>query len=393
MKYTRSILGITLMSAMVSLAIAQEPTPAVQATPAAPAVAPAPASPAKPAKRARTPRPAATPRVWSYEFPGGSRSYLGVDIEDVNHENVTELKLKEERGVVVTMVDQDAPAGKAGVKSKDVILSFNGERVEGEEQLRRMIRETPAGRKITLGISRDGQPMDVSVQLADRYKNFEKFKMNKFEMPDVHVEVPDMAPIVIPDVDMSRIEVLNLRSVTTGILAENLTPQLGEYFGVKGGSGLLVRSVEKGSAAEAAGVKAGDVIVKAGDDRIESRTDWRRALRGKNGKLNIVVVREKRELPLTITLPQSRRSDDDSKVWFDDDTQNALADAEDQLIELGPKLEIAMSQVGPKLQVELAAAQKVRGAAIKLRSKEMQQRMKELEKQLEKLHDLQEMDF
>ena len=82
------------------------------------------------------------------------------------------LKLKEEHGVEVTMVDQDAPAGKAGIKEHDVILSINGTQVESVEQLRRMIREIPPGRVVTLGISRNGQPISFKAQLADRKKTF-----------------------------------------------------------------------------------------------------------------------------------------------------------------------------------------------------------------------------
>ena len=69
------------------------------------------------------------------------------------------------------MVDQDAPAGKAGLKEHDVILTMNDSKVESGAQLRRMIRETPAGRIVTLGVSRDGQPLTLKVQLADRRKS------------------------------------------------------------------------------------------------------------------------------------------------------------------------------------------------------------------------------
>src|SRR5689334_3224056 len=115
--------------------------------------------------------PGLQPESLSRQTPGGffyaaGRSYLGVDIRDVSAERVSALKLKEERGVEITMVDQDAPAGKAGLKEHDVILEFNGTAVESEEQLRRMIREVPPGRTVTLGISRDGSPMKMSVQLA-----------------------------------------------------------------------------------------------------------------------------------------------------------------------------------------------------------------------------------
>ena len=121
---------------------------------------------------------------WGYDSPGESwswsassddstpsgSSYLGVDIADVTAERLSALKLKEEHGAEITMVDQDAPSGKAGLKEHDVIESVNGTQVESAAQLRRMIKETPPGRVVTLGISREGQPMTIKVQLADRKK-------------------------------------------------------------------------------------------------------------------------------------------------------------------------------------------------------------------------------
>src|SRR5450432_3338077 len=106
----------------------------------------------------------------SEDFGGGS--YLGVDTRDVTSDRLADLKLKEEHGVEVTLVDQDAPAGKAGLKEHDVILSINGNQVESVEQLRRLIREIPPGRLVNLGISRDGQAMILKAQLADRKKTF-----------------------------------------------------------------------------------------------------------------------------------------------------------------------------------------------------------------------------
>src|SRR6478752_5200886 len=116
-------------------------------------------------------QPQPQPDALSHQVPGyffaAGRSYLGVDIRDVTTDRLAGLKLKEERGVEITMVDADAPAGKAGLKEHDVILDFNGTAVESEEQIRRLIREVPPGRTVTLGISRDGNPMKISVQLAD----------------------------------------------------------------------------------------------------------------------------------------------------------------------------------------------------------------------------------
>src|SRR2546423_12510384 len=110
-----------------------------------------------------------SPQPFGYSSEESSTgSYLGVDITDVTSERLSALKLKEEKGVEVTMVDQDAPAGKAGIKEHDVILTLNGAALESGAQLRRMIRETPPGRVGTLGPRRDGPPAPVQVRQGGR---------------------------------------------------------------------------------------------------------------------------------------------------------------------------------------------------------------------------------
>jgi serine protease Do len=241
-------------------------------------------------------------KVKVFAFPGENASYLGIDSSDITSDRVGPLKLKEERGVEVIMVDQDAPAGKAGLKEHDVILDFNGTRVEGVEHLRRLIHEIPPGRTVTLGISRDGQPMTLKAQLADRAKA-------------VAMAKPAVAPrIVVPSIDMPDMDInvsTNMIGYSrAGVVVENLTPQLGEFFGARSGRGVLVRSVEKGTPAEAAGLKAGDVIVRVEKDRIDDRGDWKLALRSYAGsKVTLGVIRDKREQNLTITLPGRKSSD------------------------------------------------------------------------------------
>src|SRR6202165_6232080 len=132
--------------------------------------------------------PPTQPYVFSSEDSGTS-SYLGVDISDVTTERLSALKLKEEKGVEVTMVDQDAPAGKAGIKEHDVLLTMNGTSIESGAQLRRMIHEMPPGRIVSFGLSRDGQPVTVKVQLADKKK---EFSMKGQDMKKFHVDVPEI---------------------------------------------------------------------------------------------------------------------------------------------------------------------------------------------------------
>ena len=235
-------------------------------------------------------------------FGAESGSYLGIDTRDVTHERMVALKLKEERGVEITMVDQDAPAGKAGLREQDVILSFNGQPVEGVAELRRMIHETPAGRTVALGVSRNGQLMNVKVRLADRRKLFHYAGIPP--IPAVPVaENFTMPPM--PAFDMPTVDVIVHSAVRGGLMVENLTPQLGDFFGVKNGQGVLVRSVEKGSAAEHSGLRAGDVIVRVGDQAIADISDWRNAMRGqRSGSVAVGIMRDRKPLTISFAVPR-----------------------------------------------------------------------------------------
>jgi serine protease Do len=331
------------------------------------------------------------PEVYSYS--SGSQSYLGVDIQDVTAQRVGPLKLKEERGVEVTMVDQDAPAGKAGVKEHDVILEFNGTPVESEEQLRRLIREIPPGRTVMLGISRDGNPMKISVKLADRGK------IVTDTTPKVLIpRMPEVPRIEIPGYAIQ----LQTYSSSLGIQTENLSRQLGEFFGVKDGEGVLVRSVEKGSPAEKAGIKAGDVIVRADNEKLSDRADLSHVLRNHRdgGKLSLGVVRDKREQTIVVELPH-RGSDDSFWRYFpSDEFQSNWSDLEKELQRLmddvRPEVERAREMASLRVQSALERAQQqAREArpqidrAARQAQSQMRRAQKLLEQQLrEKIHTM-----
>ena len=271
-------------------------------------------------------------------------AYMGVDIADITPERLSALKLKDERGVEVTMVDQDAPAGKAGVKEHDVILTMNDTKVESGAQLRRMIRETPAGRIVSLGISRDGQPLTLKVQLADRRKSpawSAHQKDFKFEMP----AMPKM-----PEFDVPVSVVVVHSSLRSGLMVENITPQLGEFFGVRDGRGVLVRSVEKGSRADKSGFRAGDIIVRVNDQPVHDTSDFSHAIRSTNsGSVTVGIIREKREQNLTLPLPERKDSGemfDESFDFPDFDTEANLdwAKMEDALAALKPQMQYAIEE-------------------------------------------------
>lgn len=317
-------------------------------------------------KAPTTVRRLTAPMAFAYEA-SASRSYLGVGVADVTADRVQALKLKDDRGVEVVQVDQDAPAGKAGIKERDVIVAFNGTPVESQEQFKRLMRETPPGRTVSFDIVRDGQPQNIKVQLADR-KKLESSVWPR-EPQDFAMVMPPTPPMP-PMTDVPRAwaeqSFTRIRS-SSGLTLESLTPQLGDYFGVKNGEGMLVRSVQKGSAAETAGLRAGDVIVKVGDQKIADNSDWREALRnGKGGKVSIVVVRDKKELTLSMSVP-ARRAD-----------TSALS------LEDFPGVELAMGQAAETLDdIELLKDWKFSGDDLIIDGTELN---RSLQKAIDELH-------
>jgi serine protease Do len=316
--------------------------------------------------------PPEQPWVFASEDSGTS-SYLGVDISDVTSERLSALKLKEEKGVEVTMVDQDAPAGKAGIKEHDVILTMNGTSIESGAQLRRMIHEMPPGRVVTFGLSRDGQPMTVKVQLGDKHQEFSM----GHSMKDFHIQMPE---IHIPDIDIPSINmVVVTSSARSGLTVENISPQLGEFFGVKNGNGVLVRSVEKGSRAEKAGFRAGDVIVKVNDQPVHDTGDFSHAVRSRDGAaVNVWVIRDKKEQNLNLALPDRKQSGE--VLEEEESLEGPLIDAESA---------VELSQFEPyvaQLQPEMKLAEDSRTAVRELRNDLCgQQRL--LRQQTEKLRN------
>jgi serine protease Do len=264
--------------------------------------------------------------------PGrASQGYLGVDLRDVSDDELGSLKLKESRGAEVIRVDHDGPAGKVGLCEHDVILQMNGQLIEGEDQLRRMLRETPAGKTVTLVISRDGQQMTLVPQLANRLEVERKAWEDHWRVPeptqagDAGVsggggtingpvgggstggprgnEFFSPAPAAKGH---SFIGALTLGSSYTGATVETLGPQLAEFFGSQG-AGVLVHSVDANSPAALAGLRAGDVVVRANTKNMTNSGDWMKIVRENRGKpLAVVVLRDKKEQTLTL-IPDSKK--------------------------------------------------------------------------------------
>src|SRR5579859_1769857 len=237
---------------------------------------------------------------------GDGGSWLGVETQEVSSEKAKSLKLSPDHGAFIGKVLPDSPASKAGLKENDVVTEINGQRVEGTAQFRRMIREIPGGRTVQLSVWRDGKQQTIAATLGkseERHNAMVKVSPQgySFRMP----EMPNMPEI--PEIHNFAWDNGTLLSgkPRLGIDAEDLRGQLGAFFGVPEGEGILVRNLNADSPAEKAGVKAGDVIITFNGERIRTAGELREKLAGIEGGKSVTlgVLRNKSEVKLTVELP------------------------------------------------------------------------------------------
>jgi membrane-associated protease RseP (regulator of RpoE activity) len=173
-------------------------------------------------------------------------------------------------------------------------------------------------------------------------------------------------------------------SARSGLMVENLTPQLGDFFGAKNGKGVLVRSVEKGSRAEQAGFRAGDVIVKVNGESISDSGDFTHAMHGRKGSaVTVSIIREKKEQNLTLTVPERNQSElldmDETLEAPDVDAETAidLSDVQSEIARVRPEVERAVREIQRiRPRVEEATRE------LRNHKQELQQEMRELEREL-----------
>jgi len=240
----------------------------------------------------------------------GAQPYLGIGVRDIDPDSAKRFNLKEVRGTEVTSVTDDSPAAKAGVKQGDVILEFNGQPIEGGEQLSRFIRETPIGRQVRLGVWRNGSIQTLTATV-EAHKGPQVFTFNgnggwpQAMSPDEMRQMQEqLRGLRLPEMPGMPGMVMPSNTPMLGIMGEPLgqEKQLAEFFGVE--DGVLVKSVNQGGAAEKAGLKAGDVILKVDDSHISSTRDITMALRSARSKktVTVVVMRNHKEMPITVTI-------------------------------------------------------------------------------------------
>ncbi len=244
--------------------------------------------------QAQTARPLGQGIVVFSEDPA-KQSFLGVNIWEVNADVAKKKQLSEETGIVITSVLHGSAADKAGLQKGDVVMDYNGTQVIGEKQFVRLVRETPVGRPAVMKVVRDGKTLEITVTMGSRQQllNLEGGAPKAAETPDVF-----RGGMMAPDVPHIS---TTWRNTKLGIVGESLDGQLADYFGVK--EGVLVRSVGDDTPASRAGLRAGDVIVKAGKMSVATPRQLTDAFRdASSGTTHLTVMRRGQQINIDVTI-------------------------------------------------------------------------------------------
>jgi serine protease Do len=255
---------------------------------------------------------------------GEQQPWLGVYMQEMSEELREGLDYDGPAGVIVSGVFDGSPAEKAGLLRDDVIVRLNGRLVDSPSELTEMVAEARVGQRMSVQVFREGALRTLGVTIGSRPA--------KATTRRIEIEVPDApepptapraprAPKEPKDVERRIIirgpedlegqegleELDELKGFgfmgdgsgmmalagrgRLGVRVEPLSPALGDYFGLKDGKGALVLEVLEGRPAEKAGLLAGDVITRLDDKPIANSRDLVEALRGKDGKVALRVMR------------------------------------------------------------------------------------------------------
>jgi serine protease Do len=172
-----------------------------------------------------------------------TRGYLGVGIQDVDEALAESFGLDKAGGILITDVQPDSPADKAGIKNQDVILKLEDIELKDTQDLRNRIAQTIPGSEVRLHIVRDNKETELKVTIGEQPADFGSLAQN----------APSQNPLG-----------------SFGLVLQKLTPDLAEQFGYQGRQGLVISEVEPGSAADEIGLKPGMLIEEVQKVRVTS---------------------------------------------------------------------------------------------------------------------------
>lgn len=188
------------------------------------------------------------------------RGWLGVIIQSITPEFKEKFDLETMEGALIGEVTKGSPADKAGLKRGDVIVRFDGKKVEEMKTLPAMVAETPVGKTVKVVVIRNKKEKELTVTLGE-------------------LKEEERMAATIPEVEEGF-----------GFSVQELTPELAESLSLNGEKGVVVSSVKKDSPASDAGLQRGDLIQEIERKPIENIDDYKEKMQEVSSKKQILIV-------------------------------------------------------------------------------------------------------
>jgi len=206
------------------------------------------------------------------------RGWLGVIIQDVNPEIASALDLKTPTGALISSVQEDSPAEKAGLKSEDVVIKFNGKAIKNSRELSNLVAAAEPNNEIVLIVLRQGKEKEIKVKLAER--------------PEDQQTITQVQPKAVEKV---------------GIEVADITAELIQKYELKvKKDGVVITAVEQNSLASQSGLRPGDVILKINRKDVRNVSEYNDLINDiKTGDtLLFYIQRSDSKLFIAFTLPK-----------------------------------------------------------------------------------------
>ena len=207
-----------------------------------------------------------------------SRGYLGLNLQPVTPAIAKSVGFAGKDGVLVGDLAENSPAGKAGLRSGDVITEFDGQAVKTPKQLTEVVADTPVGKAVNVRYFRDGQAQAATIKLGER------------------PGAKDASPETEADAGQGAHKL--------GVSVATVTAAIAQELKLKVNSGAVIQSVAPDSPAAEAGLKTGDVIHRINRQPVASAQDLISSIQSLKGEAEVVLQVERggRLLFLTVTL-------------------------------------------------------------------------------------------
>jgi len=207
-----------------------------------------------------------------------TRGWLGVSIQPLTAELAKSFNAKDTKGVLISDVIGESPAAKAGLKPGDILLEFDGKKVEAPADLQRTVGLAQPGQEAKMKVWRDQGEKTIDIKIGDA--------------PD-DKETPARPSRVAPS--------------TLGLEVRPITPEIARQLNLKSNDGVIVARIDEGSAAGDAGVQRGDVIREINRQKVRSMADYERLTKDVKEGDRLTVLLQRGQMSLYVAFTATGR--------------------------------------------------------------------------------------